>query len=182
MINNINTPWQNINIQTPNRPQTASFHIPADTSATINSEDVPVFATLKLLLPGGGTMSASVFRAEGFSADNPVMLVKGINVDGTSFEAVVNIRNVNPGNASFVEMLALDGYFAANGKPSVVRTLAGLGVFKNASGSADAFTQFNFAGALKESLAAQHSQGHWETYLWIRSVLDNLLNHIAQRQ
>ena len=37
--------------------------------------------------PGGGWISISVNKAEGYSADNPVFLVKGKNADGTPFEA-----------------------------------------------------------------------------------------------
>ena len=47
-------------------------------------------------LPGGGYMNASVYKSANFSSDNPVMLVKGTNVDGTPFEVEVNINDINP--------------------------------------------------------------------------------------
>ena len=57
-----------------------------------------------------GFTTLATMRADSFTADNPIMLVRGRHGDGTEFEVEVDVRNVNPKNASLVELIALDGY------------------------------------------------------------------------
>ena len=178
MINNVNANqallWHNVNSQTSKQQasNTTFAHIQLDIDALF---------TAGVRVPGGGMMSASVFKTESFSFHNPVMLVRGVDVDGTPFEVEVNINNVDPRNASFIEMFALDGYFAAKGKPySVIRASFGLMDAQKSDGN-NAFTQFDFVTPLLELLKTQYLNRNWEAVAWLNPVVETLLNHIAQR-
>ena len=128
-----------------------------------------------LRVPGGGMMSASVFKAENFSRNNPVMLVKGTDSNGKAFEVEININGVNPKNASFVEMFALDGFFAANGQPYGV-TRAAAAAMSGATGGSSAFTQLDFVSPLKELLETQRFHNNWDGVMRLSPVIDNLLD------
>jgi hypothetical protein len=159
-------------------------------SASQANENAPVqlhgeaLISAAMRVPGGGMMSASVFKSENFSAQNPVMLVKGTDVNGSPFEVEININNVDPNNASFVEMFALDGYFAANGKPSSTTRAAArdMAIQDALTGTANnAFTKFDFVTHLMEHFETQRFHNNWESVAWLNPVADNLMNHIAQR-
>lgn len=183
MINNVSASpamlWHNVNNQTSKKSQ--NTNLPTSTSATVQL-DGNALVSGGVRVPGGGMMSASVFKAENFSHDNPVMLVKGKDVDGSPFEVEVNINDVNPKNASFIEMFALDGYLAANGKPSsVTRAAAGAMAANNALSGNNASTKFDFVTPLLEHLETQRFHNNWEAVAWLTPVVDTLLNHMAQR-
>ena len=186
MVKTINTKpamfWNSVNGQT-KKSQDANSVFPTNSGTHIQlNGDALVSGGVRV--PGGGMMSASVFKAENFSALNPVMLVTGLDVDGQPFEKEININNVDPRNASFIEMFALDGYFAANGKPSSTTRAAaaamiaqgGLDIAKN-----NAFTQFDFVTPLLAHLETQRSVKNWGAVAWLTPIVDTLMNHISQR-
>jgi hypothetical protein len=132
------------------------------------------FVAMGFRVPGGGFMSANVFKSENFCEEDPIMLVKGINVCGTPFEKEININNIVPHNASFVELLAFDGFTAATGNPSQVTRIAARALMMqelNGKEFSDfnAFTLTDFAAALRGLIASTHSNQNYETLLWLNS-------------
>ena len=184
MLNSVNnnpgTLWASVNnhansqggnFPTPATNNNGGRHIQLDGDALVSAG---------VRLPGGGWVNASVFKAEGFSPDNPVMLVRGTDVDGRPFEEVVNINDIDPRNASFIEMFALDGYFAANGKPTgVTRAVASLAGSEAAGGNA--FTKFDFVSPLLQLLETQRVNGNWDAFFQLSPIVDTLMNHIDNR-
>lgn len=176
MLNGINTrsaaPWPGTSRQV---ASTASRHI-------FNQHivlKIDALYSAAISLPGGGMMNAHVFKADNFSPENPVMLVKGRDVDGTYFETEVNINDLNRGNLSFVEMFALDGYFRANGKPCGLSRSTGNAMAAMNDVASNAFTQFNVLPFLQNHMETQRIHGNWAGFNAIRAVIDNFLNHFA---
>jgi len=137
-------------------------------------------------LPGGGQMTARVFKADNFSDENPIIIVRGIDVCGTKFEKEVNINNVDPHNASIVEMLALDGYFKANGLPgsttrAFVNAMAGKEATGGNVGEISAFSTFNFVEILQNHMKLFMKNQCQNGVAWLNPILDTLMNHIEQR-
>lgn len=54
--------------------------------------------------------SANVYKADNYSEDNPLYLVKGIDKNGNEYEQTVDVRKVNPNSCSYTEMLALNAH------------------------------------------------------------------------
>ena len=138
----------------------------------------------------GYSVTASVFKAESFSSCNPVMLVRGIN-NGDHFEIEIDIRNIDPRNATQIEMFALEGYFRANGKHSdimramtVASLILGLGPSNNKFVNADFFnTRHDFITPLQAALENLEKQEQlFSTQLWFKSMSGTLLNHFTQKQ
>ena len=132
-------------------------------------------------LPGGGMLNAHVFKADSFTPENPVMLVKGTNTCGSPFEVEININDLNKHSMSFIEMFALDGYITANtGKTSGMARAAGQALF-NSDMVADGFTKFDILPTLKEALAMHRENGNWDAVVWMDSIIDSLVNHFVNR-
>ena len=124
-------------------------------------------------------MNASVYRAEAWSADFPVMLVKGTNADGTNFTAEVNVHAIDARNASFVELFALDGHNNAMGKENGVSRAAShalkrLGLEEGLFKGTDAFAKFDFLPALRAMMDFQFQHRNWEGYGFYKNALDVL--------
>jgi len=186
MLNNVNsnpgTLWTSVNNNTSGNSQGGSFPKPVvnNNAGRHIQLDGNALVSAGVRLPGGGWVNASVFKAEGFSSDNPVMLVRGTDVDGRPFEEIININNVDPREASFIEMFALDGYFAANGKPTgVTRAVASLAGDEALGGNA--FTKFDFVSPLLQLLETQRVNGNWDAFFQLNPIVDTLMNHIGNR-
>ncbi len=60
---------------------------------------------------GNGTgLSFYIKWAEDSTEENPVMVAKGVDENGEEFEQRIHINDINPSNATLVEMRALEAY------------------------------------------------------------------------
>lgn len=131
---------------------------------------------------GNSGISASVFWHESSTPDNPVMLVRGVNVDRTPFEVKVNINEVDPRNASFIEMTALDAYLTANGQDSrAARTANGLEAAGATTSGLNAFSQIDFLSLLQSHMETQRLHSNMNAFMELKHNVDALLNHVAGR-
>ena len=131
----------------------------------------------------GGWLNAHVFKADDFSQSNPVMLVKGTDTCGSSFSVEINIREINPADASIVELLALDGYFRAQGQDRQIARTANSALLMDSAfvdnPSFNAFTRFNFAEALTNLVQLQLQQRNWDGMRQSQQVLETLMRLVA---
>jgi len=63
----------------------------------------------------GDTDRATIYRAENYSDDNPVYVIEGV-ADGKEYKTYMNVNDVNPGNASQVEMGVLHTHLCLTGE------------------------------------------------------------------
>ncbi|MCL2198912.1 MAG: hypothetical protein FWB80_08325 [Defluviitaleaceae bacterium] len=164
--------WGSITPATPN-----TTYVPEE-SETESTEREALVTTLLMRIPGG-TMSATVYKADSFSFRDPVMLVRGVDVCGTPFEREVRINDIDPRNATFVEMLALDGYLVANGKPSGIARLAANAMANQHASSHSGIngqdSKYNFVSIIDNHLATIRENGSLNAYFALRPVLDSLM-------
>jgi len=131
-------------------------------------------------LPNGGWVSASVFKHESHSPDNPVYLVKGTDVNGDKYEMVVNINDVNPRKAHFIELMALDGHFASKGQ-SLGFARSAVGALNAGSGVYNMFTKFDSLPPLHEMMVFQRANGNLSGFMHYKNVIDSLMEFMAMR-
>lgn len=157
-------------------------HVKTDADNPMIYLDSSALYTAGMRVPGGGWLNASVYKSEAFSEVSPVMLVMGTNVDGTPFEVEININDVNPRNASLVELYALDGYNAAMGKESQISRAANHAALReslesgdNSLGNLDAFTKFDFIPGLRGMMETQFFHKNMEGYTMYKNVIGSLM-------
>jgi len=169
---------------------TASFDLTAANPVSNQGDFVlssSALVSAAMRAPGGGWISISVNKAEGYSADNPVFLVKGTNADGTPFEAEINVNSISPRNASLVELSVLDAYYVANGqelgagRAAVTAKAAAEALGRLGKANFDAFSRFDSIPLLQEMMDTQRINGNLSGYARYRSIVDSLLDFIAQK-
>lgn len=65
-------------------------------------------------VPTGET--ANVYKAENYTEDNPVYIVKGRDINGNDYEQEINVNDINPNKCSYIEVLAWSVH-TGNGTP-----------------------------------------------------------------
>ena len=70
------------------------------------------FKTPDMLYSGGNGTGLSFFLkyAEESTTDDPVIYAKGVDEKGNEFEQTVSVNNIDPSNATYVEMRALEAH------------------------------------------------------------------------
>ncbi len=58
----------------------------------------------------------SLYKTDTYSADNPILIVKGTDKEGNTFEQTIDPRTVDPQNASFIEFSALSFWLSDSGE------------------------------------------------------------------
>ena len=90
---------------------------PASAEKTFYTAETPkvyqIFTTDNMLWTGGnGTGLSYCLKYEDDSTDeNPVVLAKGVDENGKEFEQRIYINDVDPSNATVVEMRALEAHY-----------------------------------------------------------------------
>ena len=90
---------------------------PVSAEKTFYTAETPkvyqIFTTDNMLWTGGnGTgLSYCLKYADDSTDENPVVLAKGVDENGKEFEQRIYINDVNPSNATVVEMRALEAHY-----------------------------------------------------------------------
>ncbi len=115
--------------------------------------------------------SVNIYKAMNYSEDNPLYVIKGLDVDGNEFEEMVDASKINPNNCSFNELMVLN---VETGNTSPSDYLRAVAVRANA-GASSYFEQVDCMGSAKEVMEDYRTVGSWDSYLamdkWIQSLL-----------
>lgn len=107
----------------------------------------------------------------GYSQDNPVYVIKGLDAEGNEFEEMVDASEINPNNCSFNELMVLNVETRHTSPSDYLRAVA---VRANA-GASSYFEQVDCMGSAKEVMEDYKMLGNWDSYLamdkWIQSLL-----------
>lgn len=104
------------------------------TNQSVSGKKHVVFMkTEDMLYSGGNGTGLSFFLkyAEGSTEDNPVVIAEGIDENGNKFEQTINVNEVDPKNATLVEMRALEAVLNVNkrgGLTSFSQSMTNLGL------------------------------------------------------
>lgn len=106
--------------------------------------------------------TASVYRADEYTEDNPIMLVVGVDSNGKKYEQKVNPKEVNPRNASYIEMVALSTYMCKAGLTNGTEP----GVYAK-----DYFSKEDYLSALEDLTLCQLSSKNMQAYQYLSKKL-----------
>ncbi len=115
--------------------------------------------------------SANVYRADEYSEDNPIYLVKGIDKNGKEYEQTVDVSKVNPNSCSYTELLALNAH---NGKRSDSNFMT-MAILKDKMEGSSYHEKTDYMAMAYELMDDMKTLGNWEGYLrygnWIHDIL-----------
>lgn len=114
---------------------------------------------------------ANIYRADDYSEDNPVYLVKGIDKNGKEYEQRIDVNKVNPNHCSYIEMLALNLHTGNKSDADFLR----MSVLKDKAGNASYHEKADYMAMAQELMNDMKTLGNWEGYLrydkWINDIL-----------
>lgn len=130
-------------------------------------------------LNDGGCVT--VYKAEEYSAENPIMRVVTKSADGREQEQFIDPLKVNPTSATENEMSALTAYLVDEKKLDSISALSvGAGVAKGTANVSNVFTEKkNFYALAEEMMKIQyacHNFAGYASYKNILSAYDILMN------
>ena len=114
--------------------------------------------------------SANVYKAEGYSRDNPVYLVKGIDKNGNKYEQTVDVSKVNPNHCSYTEMLALNAHTGDKSDSNFMT----MSILKDRADNASYHEKADWMAIAYELMNDMKKAGSWESFLrydkWITDI------------
>lgn len=115
--------------------------------------------------------SANVYRADDYSEENPLYIVKGMDKNGNEYEQTVDVSKVSPNSCSYTEMLALNAH---TGNKSDSNFLS-MTIMKDKSGTASYHEKADYMAMAHELMNDMKTLGNWDGYLryskWINDIL-----------
>ncbi len=124
--------------------------------------------------PNGG--SASVFKSDTYTEDNPQYVVKYWDGSGEEQEKIVNPKEVNPSNASYLEMLAYSAYldeqgYTTNAFSDFTMSAMGTDVSVNYD-ETNINEKVDFKIMVKKFMDMQYNAGNLAAYLSFKRLFD----------
>lgn len=141
-------------------------------SMNVNSRSVSL--SIDALFSCGSPITgqtASVYRDESYTKDNPVMLVKGVDSQGNEYEERVNLKEVNPSHASYIEMVALSTYLDSEGKSNG----ANPGIEPSLCEYNDYFVKQDYITPLKWLAECQWKSKNLDGYAYLSNKLNGFM-------
>ncbi|NLC76296.1 MAG: hypothetical protein GX750_01560 [Clostridia bacterium] len=118
---------------------------------------------------GNGTgLSFYIKYAENSTAENPIVIAKGVDEKGNEFERTININEIDPHNATIVEMRALEAYLNVDkggGLSSLSLSAGNLGINDRIDFVAMFRKDINDLSLLRQDQLVQFYSNSMKTYL-----------------
>lgn len=115
--------------------------------------------------------SANVYRAAGYTEDNPLYLVKGIDENGREYEQTIDVSSVDPNHCSYRELLALNAH-TGNKSDSNFLTMA---VLKDKAKNTSYEAKADYLSMAYDLMKDMQTAGCWDSYMrydkWISDIL-----------
>jgi hypothetical protein len=115
--------------------------------------------------------SINIYKAENYSADNPLYLIKGLDANGNEFEQEIDASKINPSRCSYNELMVLN---LETGHTSPSDYLHAVAV-RDKAGTGSYFEKADYLAYAQAAMKDQKTMGNWASYLsydkWIQSLM-----------
>lgn len=115
--------------------------------------------------------SANVYRADDYSEENPLYLIRGMDKNGNEYEQIVDVSKVKPNGCSYTEMLALNVH-TGNKSDSNFLSMA---IMKDKAGASSYHEKADWLSAAYALMDDMKTLGNWDGYLrygkWINDIM-----------
>ena len=139
-----------------------------DAITNVQKNEMKIFMKTDDMLYSGGNgtgLSFYIKYAEDSTADDPVVVAKGIDENGNDFEQTIRVNEVNPRNATIVEMRALEACTNApkrNGFSSLPLGITNVGLYQRQ----------DYISAFQKEIADMNTLGQYGIAGEYRKLLD----------
>lgn len=115
--------------------------------------------------------SVNIYRADGYTEDNPVYIIKGLDANGNEYEQEVDASKINPNRCSYNELMVLN---IETGNTSPSDYLHAVAV-RDKAGTDSYFEPADYVTYIKVVMKDMQTLGQWDSYLsydkWIHDIV-----------
>lgn len=117
--------------------------------------------------------SVNIYKAENYSKDNPVYLLKGLDASGNPFEQEVDASKINPNHCSYNELMVLNVETGHTSPSDYIHAV----MARDKAGTGSYFDKMNYLSYAKEVMNDLKTVGSWDSYLSCGKWIDSLLKY-----
>lgn len=121
--------------------------------------------------------SVNIYRAEAYTKDNPVYVVKGLDAAGKEFSYEVDAAKIDPNRCSFNELMVLNVETGGNTPQNYLQAV----IMRDKSGTSSYFETADYLSAGKAALSDFRTLGAWDSYLSMDQWLTRILAYAAHK-
>lgn len=119
--------------------------------------------------------SINIYRAENYSADNPLYIIKGIDANGNAFEQEIDAGKINLNQCSYNELMVLN---VETGHTSPKDYLHAVAV-RDKAGTGSYFDKADYLSYARAVMQEQKTMGSWDSYLSYDKWLQSLMTYVS---
>lgn len=116
--------------------------------------------------------SVNIYRADDYSEDNPVYIIRGLDADGNEFEKEINAGEINPNHCSYNELMVLNVETGHTSPKDIIHAVAA----RDKANIKSYFDKKDYISYANEVMKDYKTMGNWASYLsinkWIKSIMD----------
>lgn len=128
-------------------------------------------AIMSYAIPQTGE-SVNIYRADNYSKDNPIYVIKGLDKNGTPYEQEIDAGKINPNHCSYNEMMVLNIETGHTSPGDYLHSVA----MRDKSGTNSCFEAADYIAYAREVMKDMKTMGRWDLYLsydrWINDIMD----------
>ncbi len=117
--------------------------------------------------------SVNIYRAESYTKDNPVYLIRGLDASGEPFEMEVDAKKIDPNHCSYNELMVLN---VETGHTSPTDYMHAV-MARDKAGAGSYFDKMDYLSYAGEVLKERMAMGSWDSYLSCGRWIDSLLKY-----
>lgn len=117
-------------------------------------------------VPTGET--ANIYKADDYTEDNPVYLVKGRDINGNDYEHEINVNKIDPNNCSYIELLTWSVH-TGNATPDNYLKLSRM---RSEAGESSYLDKINYAEIARKLMEEMKTVGALKDYLEYKMWLE----------
>lgn len=116
--------------------------------------------------------SVNIYRADNYSEDNPIYIIRGLDAEGNEFEKEIDAGKINPNNCSYNELMVLNVETGHTSPKDIIHAVAA----RDKANIKSYFDQKDYISYANEVMKDYKTLGNWDSYLainkWIKSIMD----------
>ena len=120
--------------------------------------------------------SVNIYRAENYSKENPIYVLKGLDASGNPFEQEVDAGKINPNRCSFNELMVLNVETGHTSPGDYLHAVAA----RDKAGARSYFERMDYLSIAKQVMEDMKTIGSWDNYLSCGKWIDSILKYCSK--
>ncbi len=122
--------------------------------------------------------SVNIYRADAYSKDNPVYVIKGFDADGIAYEQEIDARNIDPNYCSYNELMVLNVETGHTSNRDYLHSVA----MRDKAAVGSLFEAADYIACAKEVMSDMKMLGSYDLYLSYDKWISDIVNYCKCRK